>query len=513
MTAMTSDDTRNSHIRFWIVAVLFIVSSISYASRATMSFAAVPLSKEISISTVQLGYIFSAFGWSYVIGQIPGGALLDRYGSRPVYLWSITLWSIFTLAQAFVSSLAFIPVFISLFALRFGLGFAECPSFPANARIVANWFPNSERGTASAIFNASQYFSLVAFAPLMGWLAQDYGWRSVFLAMGLIGLLGAVLFFWVVKPPARHKHISKREYDYIEQGGALVNLDRPDAPKQIIPWHIIIPFVVFFPVSLILLAIYAAIRGLSRDERDSVAPASGASPVAISGGGVRSEVYLAADTRSQGKPPTITLEIFLQLLFKRMLLGIYLAQYCITALTYFYATWFPIYLVKARHMSVAHAGLAAAGPAIAGFAGGVLGGVISDLLLKKGTPLSSARKIPIITGLVISCAILACNYTDSQAMIMLFMTIAFFGKGVAALGWAVMSDAAPREATGLSGSIFNLFGNAAGIFTPIGIGYILAATGNNWDMALVFVFAHSIVAMISYLFIAGTIKRVVLKPA
>jgi ACS family glucarate transporter-like MFS transporter len=437
---MTAEDTRNSHIRFWIIAVLFIVSSINYASRATLSFAAVPLGKEIQLSTVQLGYIFSAFGWSYVIGQIPGGALLDRYGSRPIYLWSITLWAVFTMAQAFVSSLAFIPVFISLFALRFALGFAECPSFPANARIVANWFPNAERGTASAIFNASQYFSLVAFAPLMGWLAQEYGWRSVFLAMGIIGLIGAALFWAVVESPSRHKHISKREYDYIEKNGALVNLDRPAAAAQPIRWGIV------------------------------------------------------------G-----------QLLANRMLLGIYLAQYSITALTYFYATWFPIYLIKARHMSLANAGFASAGPAIAGFVGGVLGGVISDLLLKKGMALSPARKIPIIIGLVISCAILLCNYTDSQVLIMTFMAIAFFGKGVAALGWAVMSDAAPREATGLSGSIFNLFGNAAGIFTPIGIGYILAATNQNWDMALLFVFAHSIVAMVSYLFITGTIKRVVLR--
>ena len=435
-------ETRNSHIRFWIIAVLFIVSSINYASRATLSFAAVPLSKEIHISTVQLGYIFSAFGWSYVIGQIPGGALLDKYGSRPIYLWSITLWAVFTMAQAFVSSLAIVPIFISLFLLRLALGFAECPSFPANARIVANWFPHAERGTASAIFNSSQYFSLVAFAPLMGWLAQEYGWRSVFLAMGAIGLVGAALFWAVVQSPSRHKGVSPREYAYIESGGALVNLDRPAAAPQPIRWGIV------------------------------------------------------------G-----------QLLSNRMLLGIYLAQYCITALTYFYATWFPIYLVRARHMSLTHAGFAAAGPAIAGFVGGVLGGVISDLLLKRGMPLSPARKIPIVIGLVISCAILLCNYTDSQVLIMTFMTCAFFGKGVAALGWAVMSDAAPREATGLSGSIFNMFGNAAGIFTPIGIGYILAASNNSWNLALLFLFAHSIVAMIAYLFIAGDIKRVVLKTA
>src|ERR1043165_7870085 len=198
-------DARNSHIRYWIIAVLFIVSSINYASRATFSFATVPLQKEIHLTTVQIGYIFSAFGWSYVAGQIPGGALLDRYGSRPVYLWSLTLWAVFTMAQAFVSSLAFIPVFISLFALRFALGFAESPSFPANARIVANWFPHSERGTASAIFYSSQYFSLVAFAPLMGWLAQEYGWRRGFAAMGAIGLVGASLFAVVVHSPSRHK--------------------------------------------------------------------------------------------------------------------------------------------------------------------------------------------------------------------------------------------------------------------------------------------------------------------
>jgi MFS transporter, ACS family, glucarate transporter len=437
MTTATSD--RNSHVRFWIIAVLFIASSINYASRATLGVAGKPLAAEFHLDPVQMGYLFSAFAWAYAIGQIPGGGLLDKYGSRPVYIWSITLWSVFTALQAFVSYFAFLPVMISLFAMRFALGFSECPSFPANARIVANWFPKSERGTSSAIFNASQYFSVVAFTPLMGWLAQYYGWRSVFLAMGAIGLVGAAIFAAVVYSPARHKSISPREFAYIEDGGALVKLDGP-APAQPIRWNIL------------------------------------------------------------G-----------QLLSSRMLWGMYIAQYSITALTYFYTTWFFIYLHDARHMSLAGAGLAAAGPAIAGFAGGVLGGIFSDWLLKRGMGLSPARKIPILLGLVISCAILACNYTDSQAMILTFMSIAFFGKGVAALGWAVMSDAAPREATGLAGSLFNLFGNLSGIFTPIVIGYILKATNNSWDLALVFLFAHSIVAMIGYGVVAGELKRVVLK--
>ncbi|HKU54799.1 MAG TPA: MFS transporter [Rhizomicrobium sp.] len=438
---MSQAEARNSHIRFWIVAVLFIVSSINYASRATLQFAGKPLAAEFHLDQVQLGYMFSAFAWSYAIGQIPGGALLDRYGSRPVYLWSITLWAVFTGLQSFVPYLTFVPVMISLFTLRLALGIAECPSFPANARIVANWFPKAERGTASAIFNASQYFSVVAFNPLMGWLAQYHGWQSVFLWMGAIGIIGAAIFWVVVDSPSRHKRISKREYAYIEQGGALVNMDQVSSAAQPIRWSVL-----------------------------------------------------------------------KQLLTNRMLWGIYLAQYCITALTYFYSTWFAIYLMEIRHIGMAKAGFMSAGPAIAGFVGGVLGGVLSDFLLRRGVALSPARKTVILIGLVISCAILGCNYTNSQAMIILFMSVAFFGKGVAALGWAVMSDAAPREATGLAGSVFNLFGNLAGIFTPIVIGYILKATGNDWNLALVFLFAHSIVAMIGYGVIAGEIKRVVLKP-
>jgi len=162
---------------------------------------------------------------------------------------------------------------------------------------------------------------------------------------------------------------------------------------------------------------------------------------------------------------------------------------------------------------VVKAGFAAAAPAIAGFAGGVLGGIFSDWLLRRGVSLSNARKIPILSGLAISCAIILCNYTDSQGMIMLFMSIAFFGKGVAALGWAVVSDTAPREATGLAGSVFNLCGNLSTIATPIAIGYILKGTNNNWDLALVFLVAHPIVAMIGYGLIAGELKRVVLKTA
>lgn len=92
------------------------------------------------------------------------------------------------------------------------------------------------------------------------------------------------------------------------------------------------------------------------------------------------------------------------------------------------------------------------------------------------------------------------------------MALAFFGKGAGALGWAVMADTAPKEISGLSGGLFNMFGNISGIVTPIAIGYIVGTTG-PFNGALIYVGVHALVAaVLSYLVLVGDIKRIELKP-
>ncbi|WP_446916441.1 MFS transporter, partial [Klebsiella pneumoniae] len=178
------------------------------------------------------------------------------------------------------------------------------------------------------------------------------------------------------------------------------------------------------------------------------------------------------------------------LLSQRMLVGVYLAQYSITTLTWFFISWFPVYLIKERHMTVLGAGFAASLPALCGFMGGVLGGIFSDVLLKKGYTLSVARKVPIIIGMLCSMLMVACNYVDSVGVVIFLMSLSFFGKGLGALGWAVVSDTSPKEAIGLSGGLFNTIGNVAGIITPIVIGYIINATGSfQWALVYVSFFA------------------------
>jgi ACS family glucarate transporter-like MFS transporter len=435
---------RRSRVRLFIVTMLFLVTTVNYADRATLSIAGPALSRELHLDPVALGYVFSAFGWSYVLAQVPGGWLLDRFGSRWVYAFSILIWSFFTMLQGLIGFLTGAAALAALFALRFLVGLAEAPSFPANARIVSAWFPGNERGTASAFFNSGQYFATVIFAPLMGWIAHDFGWRYVFYVMGSLGILMGTIWIKTMYGPKDHPAINEAEFDYIEQGGALVDLD---APKT--------------------------------ERRDDSGP---------------KWTYIS------------------QLLSNRMMLGVYIGQFCINTLTYFFLTWFPLYLVKERGLSILQAGFAATLPALCGVLGGILGGIISDAILRKTKSLTLARKIPIVGGMLLSMAIIGCNYVDSDALVIGFMALAFFGKGIGALGWAVVSDTSPKEAGGVSGGLFNTFGNLSSITTPIIIGYILAATG-SFSGALVFVGANALVAAFAYLVIVGKIERVKLKTA
>jgi ACS family glucarate transporter-like MFS transporter len=173
MTAQTADGAaKRTRVRWLIILLLFVITTINYADRATFSIAGQSASKELGLDPVAMGYILSAFAWAYVLGQIPGGACWTASGPRRSTRRPGPVVGLHPM-QGFAGIFSGLAAAVALFAMRFMVGLAESPSFPANARIVAAWFPGPERGTASAIFNSAQYFSLVAFAPLMGWLVHS----------------------------------------------------------------------------------------------------------------------------------------------------------------------------------------------------------------------------------------------------------------------------------------------------------------------------------------------------
>jgi MFS transporter, ACS family, glucarate transporter len=428
-------ESKKTHVRYLIIAVLFAVSCFSYGDRVALSIAGTAMAKDIFLDPVKMGYLFSAFSWAYVLGQLPSGAMLDRFGSKTVYGIGIVAWSVCALLTGFAGYLAG-AAFVVIFILRLIAGFAQAPVFPGNGRIVASWFPASERGRASAIFNSSQYFALMIFAPILGWIAHAAGWRSCFWFMGVLGFVFAAIWVKSIYEVKQHPLISAAEIDYIEQGGGLVNADRVvKGTRSVLTW--------------------AAVK---------------------------------------------------MLLSHRMLVGIYLGQYCITTLTWFFLTWFPVYLSQARHLSIVKVGFAAALPALCGGTGGILGGVVSDRLLRAGRSLSFSRKAPIMAGMLLSVTMIGSNYAPKQAVMLFLMSLSFFGKGFGSLGWTVISDTSPKGMVGLNGALFNLIGNLAGITTPIIIGYLVKKTG-SFDDVLIFVGAIALCAIVGFGPIAGEIKR------
>jgi|SRR5271165_530143 len=170
-----------------------------------------------------------------------------------------------------------------------------------------------------------------------------------------------------------------------------------------------------------------------------------------------------------------------------------------------------VYVLSPLHLSILQAGFVAALPALCGFSGGILGGMFSDWMLRRGYSLTTARKTPIVIGMLTACSMIICNYVEVQWIIVGLMSLSFLGKGFGALGWAVVADTSPKEVPGLSGALFNTFGNTAAITTPIVVGYIYDAT-KSFDGALLYVAANAIGAIACYLLVVGEIKRVQLAP-
>ena len=196
-----------------------------------------------------------------------------------------------------------------------------------------------------------------------------------------------------------------------------------------------------------------------------------------------------------------------ELLKHRQLTGICLGQFAGNSTLVFFLTWFPTYLATERHMGWLKIGFFAILPFIAASIGVMFGGWLSDSLLRRGKSANVARKLPIITGLLLASTIVLANYVKSDTVVIAIMSVAFFAQGMAALGWTLVSDIAPEGLLGLTGGIFNFAANLAGIVTPLVVGFIVASTG-SFVGALVFIGVIALIGALSYIFVVGDIKRI-----
>jgi MFS transporter, ACS family, D-galactonate transporter len=195
------------------------------------------------------------------------------------------------------------------------------------------------------------------------------------------------------------------------------------------------------------------------------------------------------------------------LMGRRQILGASIGQFCGNSTLVFFLTWFPSYLATERGMDWIKSGFAASLPYIAASAGVLLGGVISDGLIRRTGSPTLGRKLPIIAGLLLTSTMVLANFVDSNAAVIAIMSVAFFGQGMVNLGWTLISDVAPKQMIGLTGGVFNFCANLAGIVTPLVVGFVVGATGSFYG-ALAYIATLGLVGAAAYVFIVGEVKRV-----
>jgi D-galactonate transporter len=412
-----------------MVFMAFSATAINYIDRANLGVAAPYIAKDLDLSPEATGYLLGAFFWTYALFQLPSGWFIDKVGARLAYAVAVVWWSLFTAAAAVANS------FGALFGVRLLLGVGEAPAYPANAKIVSEWFPRGERALATSIFDSGNRVGTALSLPIVSAIIAQFGWRMSFVITGALGIVWTFVWLKIYRTPANHPTITPEERAYIES-----------------------------------------------DQTHS-------SP-------------------GEGNEKVLWRDLFRY----RTIWGMMLGFFCLNFVIYFFSTWFPTYLVKARGFDLKQMGFIGMIPALVAVFGGYLGGYVSDRLVRSGLRLSVARKIPLVGGMFLSSSIGLAVLVESTPAAIALMSLSYASLAFAAASiWSLPADVAPtRDHVGSIGGIQNFASNLAGVCITVFVGKMLAKTG-GFVTPLLVAGGFSLLGAFSYLVIVPEIKPLEIK--
>ena len=200
----------------WKALVLLVfIGVVNYLDRSALSVANPLIRQEMGLSIADMGLLLSAFAWAYAFCQLPGGAFVDRFGPRYLLGSALVVWSVAQTAVGFVGN------FSQFVVARALLGVGEAPTFTSAVRVIREWHAVRHRGMPTSICGSapSGLGPLIA-PPLLTWLMVTFGWRSMFIIMGLIGVIGAVVWMLVYRD-IREFDADPTEKAYLSEDGDI----------------------------------------------------------------------------------------------------------------------------------------------------------------------------------------------------------------------------------------------------------------------------------------------------
>lgn len=414
-------------VRWTVLGIVAFASASAYLTRYCISAANTSIQHDLGFNDVQMGELMSAFALGYLLCQVPGGWLGNRFGTRFAFAALSILWSLCNAGSALASA------FRLMWVSRFSLGVFQAGLAPVSAKILSDWIPLRERGVSSSVIGASMSigggFTLWLTGQL---LEQGTGWRNIFAVYSLVGIVWSVGFYWYFRThPKDHPGVSRAELYLIQEPDDAVN-----------------------------------------ETKESLQTESGMS------------VLEAPDTEAGPSGGTL----FVRMLQSRSMWGLCVQSFFRAAGYAFFVTWFFAFLEYAYGINKAQAGMLNSLPLIGVVAGSISGGVIVDWLLRTtGSRWISRTGTAIVALTVCGLLTVASTFTSSATQLSVVIACGALFSGIGSpAAWAATIDLGGRH-TAIVMGVTNMAGCLAGVILPTLLGTWfsqLRGTGGNWNLVI-----------------------------
>ncbi|WP_417390792.1 MFS transporter [Gimesia sp.] len=410
--ASAREDATPTHARFMVLTLLCLVAAVAYVSRNAISVPAKLIQEELDMSLTQMGWVMSAFFWSYALSQIPSGWVGHVWGTRRALTAFAILWSIATALTGMATG------FWMLIGVRLIFGISQAGIFPCCASTISKWLPKSRRGFASGLLGSFMSIGSAFGAFSIGLLLQGIhyeglqipglSWRTIMYLCAVPGFVWAFWFYyWFRDRPEKHRGVNSAELEIIRGGEVEA---KPEAATD-----------------------------QEQDEHGEPTPWG-------------------------------------EILTSFSMWMICAQQFFRAAGTIFYMTWFPVYLQKARGITIASSGIWTSFPLLSFVVGNFLGGIAVDWVLQRtGSRRWSRQGVAIVAMLGCGLCTLCAYFVSEMNLAMTLITVSMFFAGLGgACGYTVTIDKGGQHVAPIFG-MMNMAGNLGAALLPVIVGAMFQA--------------------------------------